>query len=173
MRKRRLLGRTSVCIVLISAFFCSCTRNESRLQQLEDKEDIRRLITEYGHTLDSRDFAAFSSLFAEDGEWIGGFGRARGPDAIRALMDKAIGTGEAAANLHLFTNEMIDVKGDRATGITKWIFVIQGEADRPQPVFIGRYIDDFVRENGSWKFLKRAVHSDIPSDSDISSRKDQ
>jgi hypothetical protein len=65
---------------------------ESRLQRLEDMEEIRIVLTEYGRTLDARDFAAYSQLFAKDGEWVGGFGTVQGPAAIQAFMEKNVGT---------------------------------------------------------------------------------
>ena len=67
------------------------TRNaaEIRLQRLEDREAIRELLMDYGRFLDQRDFASFSQLFAEkDGEWNGGMGTAKGPQAIRRLMEE-------------------------------------------------------------------------------------
>lgn len=140
---------------------------EIRLQRLEDREEIRQLLMNYGRYLDQRDFAAFSKLFAEkDGEWIGGMGKAKGSHAIRKLMEESIGTNAALKNtsFHLFTNEIISLAGDRATATTKWIFVVKGEANRPQPVFMGHYEDDLVREKGNWKFLRRAVYADIPPD---------
>jgi uncharacterized protein (TIGR02246 family) len=140
---------------------------EMRLQRLEDREEIRQLLINYGRCLDQRDFAAFSKLFAEkDGEWIGGMGKAKGSQAIRKLMEESIGTNAALknTNFHLFTNEIISLAGDRATATTKWIFVVKGEANRPQPVFMGHYQDDLVREKGNWKFLRRAVYADIPPD---------
>ena len=147
---------------------------ESRLQRLEDREEIRQLIKDYGRFLDQRDFVAFSQLFAEkDGEWIGGMGKAKGPQAIRKLMEDTIGKNTekvSAPNFHLFTNEIIYVNGDQAIATTKWIFVIQGEANRPQPLYLGHYEDSMIRENGRWKFLRRVVHADIPSDSAISKR---
>ena len=77
------------------------------------------------------------------------------------------------ANLHIFTNEMIHLDGgDQATATTKWMFVMKGEANRPQPVYLGHYEDTLVRENGSWRFLRRVVHADIPSDNAIASGKD-
>src|SRR3970282_1300439 len=49
----------------------------ARVQVLEDREEIRELLLAYGRALDSRDFIAFSELFAEDeGEWIGGLASA-------------------------------------------------------------------------------------------------
>jgi hypothetical protein len=145
---------------------------ESRLRQLEDREEIRRLLIDYGRHLDQRDFDAFSRLFAEeDGEWIGGMGKAKGSKAIRKLMEDTIGKNaenSGPPNYHLFTNEMIDVNGNRASATTKWMFVVQSENGRPQPIYLGHYEDTFIRQNGRWKFLKRVVHADIPSDAKIS-----
>ncbi len=61
------------------------------MQVLEDREEIRALILAYGQAHDHRDYRTFASLFAASGEWIGGLGSAKGPDAIFALMDKSIG----------------------------------------------------------------------------------
>ena len=147
---------------------------ESRLQELEDREEIRQLLKDYGRFLDQRDFGAFSQLFAEkEGEWIGGMGKAKGPRAIRKLMDDTIGkdTGMGTSpNFHLFSNETIHVNGNKADARTKWIFVVQGENGRPQPLYLGHYEDSLVRENGRWKFLRRIVHADIPPDKTISKK---
>jgi len=141
---------------------------EARLQRLEDREAIRKLLMDYGRFLDQRNFSAFSQLFAEkDGEWIGGMGRAKGSPAILKLMEDTIGKdskGSGTPNHHLFTNEMIRVDGDRAEALTKWIFMVQGEAGRPQPFYLGHYEDIFIREKGHWKFLRRTAYGDIPAD---------
>lgn len=147
---------------------------EERLQQLEDREAIRQLLVDYGRCLDQRDFASFSKLFAEkDGEWIGGMGNAKGSQSIRKLMEESIGTNGALKNtsFHLFSNETINLAGSRATATTKWVFVVKGDANRPQPAFMGHYEDDLVRKNGTWKFLKRAVYADIPTDDLLDSGK--
>ncbi|MBN1905284.1 MAG: nuclear transport factor 2 family protein [Deltaproteobacteria bacterium] len=143
---------------------------EARLKRLEDREEIRGLLMDYGRFLDIRDFKSFSELFAEtEGEWVGGFGSAKGSKAICELMERTIGKdAPISQSVHLFTNETIQVNGDRASAVTKWIFVVTGESDRPQPYFIGHYEDTMIRENGSWKFLRRVVHSDIPADEKIS-----
>lgn len=145
---------------------------EIRLQQLEDRESIRQLLTDYGRFLDQRDFASFSQLFSEkDGEWNGGMGIAKGPQAIRKLMEETIGKNTekvSAPNFHIFTNETIQVNGDRANATTKWIFVVQGTGGQPQPLYLGHYEDSMVREGGRWKFLRRVIHADIPSDAALS-----
>ena len=145
---------------------------EARLQRLEDREEIRQLLMDYGRFLDQRDFVSFSQLFAEkNGEWVGGMGSAKGPQAILKLMEDTIGrnTNKAvsAPNCHLFTNEVIHVKGDTASAITKWIFAIQGKDTRPQLFYIGHYEDSMIREKGRWKFLRRVVYGDIPADNPL------
>src|SRR4030042_4558521 len=126
---------------------------ESRVQKLEDREEIRQLLMDYGRFLDRRDFRAFSGLFAEtEGEWIGGMGRARGSQAIRELMESTIGKDTSMTqSCHLFTNETIHINGDKATAATKWIFVDPGESNRPNLVFLGHYEDSMIRENGRWR----------------------
>ena len=179
---RALWAATTMSIILNVSFLLTSSRNvygeksesvESRLQRLEDREEIRQLLMDYGRYLDQRDFASFAALFAENGgEWIGGMGRAKGPTAIRKLMDDTIG-GDAGSkgggpNCHLFTNDTIHVNGSDASATTKWIFVVQNSSKQPQPFYIGHYEDVFVREKGRWKFLKRVVYGDIPHDDPLS-----
>ncbi|HSW38492.1 MAG TPA: nuclear transport factor 2 family protein [Acidobacteriota bacterium] len=141
---------------------------ETRLQVLEDREELRLLLKNYGLFLDKRNFAAFAALFSEkEGEWIGGMGKAKGSAAIQKLMEDTIGTGDGKffmPNYHLFANEMIKVNGDKAEAVSKWLFVVRGEDGGPQPVYLGRYEDSFIRENGAWKFLRRVVSGEIPPD---------
>lgn len=145
---------------------------EFRLQRLEDKEGILLLLKSYGQFLDKRDFIAFSKLFSEkDGEWIGGMGKAKGSAAIRKLMENTIGANTDKASLpnyHIFTNEMIVVKGNQANALSKWIFVVQGDGSKPQMMYLGHYEDSFVKEDGRWKFLRRTVYADIPTDRQMS-----
>jgi hypothetical protein len=50
------------------------------------------------------------------------------------------------------------------------MFMVQGEKGGPQPFYLGHYDDTFIRENGRWKFLKRIVHTDIPTDKTLSNK---
>jgi ketosteroid isomerase-like protein len=137
----------------------------ARLQQLEDVEAIRQLLNAYGRTLDARDFRAYAELFAENGVWIGGFGSVQGRAAIQAEMEKQIGTGlqrPGSSNHHIFMNESIEVYGDTATALSKWLFLITGEGNRPVPVYLGHYADQLVKVQGVWKFKRRVVYADIP-----------
>jgi ketosteroid isomerase-like protein len=136
----------------------------ARLQRLEDMEEIRTLLLDYGRFLDSRDFGAYSRLFAKDGEWVGGFGSVQGPAAIQAFMEKNIGTGPNRGNTyHLLSNFVIDVRGDTATAWSRWAFVTPGTDGRPVIAQGGRYDDILVREGGRWKFKRRVAGNDIPA----------
>lgn len=136
----------------------------ARLQRLEDMEEIRTLLLDYGRHLDSRDLAAYSRLFAKDGEWVGGFGSVQTPAGIQAFMEKNLGTGPNRTNTyHLLTNFVIEVKGDTATAWSRWTFVTPGPDGRPVIAQAGRYDDNLVRENGRWRFKRRVASSDLPA----------
>lgn len=166
-----------IAAVPIAAVISGCSRalstetqdaDKVRLKQLEDREEIRQLTMDYGRFLDQRDWVSFSRLYAgKDGEWTGGMGSAKGPKAIQKLMEDTIGkdTGIATSpNFHIFTNQIINLDGDKATATTKWMFVVQGKDKLPQALYLGHYDDSMVRENGKWKFQRRVVHADIPAD---------
>ena len=136
------------------------SQTELRLQHMEDQAAIERLLVDYGRTLDNRDFAAYSALFATNGEWKGAQGSYKGPAAIRTAMEKIF--TEAAAdipkgkNFHVMSNFSIDIKGDRATARSTFIFY-KMEGSKPEAAVAGRYEDVLIRENGAWRFLQRSA----------------
>jgi SnoaL-like domain len=137
---------------------------EARLRRLEDIEEIRRVILDYGRLLDARDFKGYSLLFAENGEWDGGFGKAAGPKAIEEMMVRSMGdgSGPARANYHLMSSIEIDVDGDAAKAWSRWTFIMSNDENRPALVVAGQYNDTFVHERGRWKFLRRVVTAEGP-----------
>lgn len=136
---------------------------EARLRRLEDLDAIRQLFVDYGHYLDNGDFAAYGALFAEEGEvLLGPIGRAKGPAAIEALMEKTLG-GRAGSSYHLVANPVIELDGDRATSEVTWAVIARGKDGQPVLPMVGRHVDVLVREGGTWKFLRREGHVDIPS----------
>ena len=133
---------------------------ERRLQRLEDENEIRNLLLDYGRFLDGRDFKSYASLFARDGEWVGGFGTVAGPANIQAFMEKNMGTGPNRRNdYHLLSNFVITVNGDTATAWSRWAFVVPGQSGA-SIAQAGRYDDTLVRENGRWRFKKRVASND-------------
>ena len=140
----------------------------ARVEALEAQEAIRQLWADYGRTLDARDFAAFSTLWAREATYGGtpAAPGAKGPAAIGAFLEKAIGSNypdSKGKNFHLYFNESIDVKGDRATAVSKGGFVM-ASADNSKADFLllATYRDELIKEDGKWKFLRREIASDIP-----------
>jgi ketosteroid isomerase-like protein len=142
---------------------------EARLQRLEDTESIRLLLERYIELNESRDYPAYSRLFAKDGELVLRRGRATGPEAILKLMQDSFGAANASASnplngsLHVLSNVKINVTGDTATATSRWTLLLRGE-DGPKPAQAGHYGDKLVRENGEWKFQQRIIYRDIPVD---------
>ena len=148
------------CLVSPSASLAQAPSVEARLKQLEDKEQITQLLIDYGRHLDSRDLAAYASLFAADGEWVGGFGTVKGRTEIKSFMEKSLGTGPNRNNsYHIMSNFAITVTGDTATAWSRWAFVVPGERGAAISQ-AGRYDDTFVREKGVWKFKRRVASND-------------
>lgn len=163
--------------IAFASLLCACTAAqvlaadaslEARVQVLEDREAIRSLLLDYGRHLDNRDWQAFAALFAADGgTWNGGMGVARGRQDIVDMMVGTIGNdnqgtgGSGLSNLHLLGNEFIDVEGDNATALSKWVFIMTAATGGPDVVFVGHYADTLIRENGVWRFRERVVHGDI------------
>lgn len=134
---------------------------EWRVQRNEDVKAIERLLLEYGRTLDARDFAAYSRLFAKDGEWTGALGTFRGPATIEAEMEKIFARASdipRGSNFHVMSNFIIDVHGDRATADSVFVFYTM-DGIRPTPAVAGRYQDILVREEGQWRFLQRVARN--------------
>ena len=139
---------------------------EKRVQQLQDEQAIREVIIRYGEYLDARDYAAYASLFASDGVWTGGFGSFTGPAAIKEMLEKNLGKPERGfinkANFHLMTTVVVDVDGDTARARSRYTFFTASPDNRPTVALAGRYVDEFVRENGTWKIKRRTTYGVIP-----------
>lgn len=107
----------------------------AQVQEVHDRLEIQQLVVEYGHLLDTHDLVGYSNLFARDGEWIGGFGRAKGPAAILAMMNKYIGTApfdpKDVKGFHLLTNIIVHVHGDHATAWSRIIYMVRNKETSP------------------------------------------
>lgn len=165
------LIRFAIPIVLVLASGCAkedavLQAMQQRIRQLEDQEQIRRVLIEYAEHLDSRNYAAYAALFARDGVWTGGFGSFTGPAAIQGMLEQNLGKPEAGfinkRSFHLVTTEVVDVTSDTATARSRYLFVTATPEDRPGLALAGRYVDEFVREDGQWKIRGRTSHGVIP-----------
>jgi len=141
---------------------------EARLQKLEDERAIHDVLIAYGHALDTLDIDGYSKLFAKEGTWSGGIGSAKGPEGIKAMLQKALAKAppydpNKVRSFHMMTNFAIKVDGDRATARSKWTFFGRTQDNKLEPRLAGHYDDTLIRENGEWKILSRVAPHDIPN----------
>jgi uncharacterized protein (TIGR02246 family) len=134
----------------------------------EDRAAIHALLTDYGRTLDARDFAGFAALFAEDGVYVAGgggaplSGAAAGEAMQRTFAENALGFAEP--NYHLFFNETVAFTGpDSASATSQSLYMVPGENGAPRAAMMAEYQDQLVREGGQWKFARRTVRGLLPA----------
>jgi hypothetical protein len=145
---------------------------DARLRRLEDEQQIRELLEQYGHTFDTRDLEGYSRLFARKGAWKGNFGgsyvTSTGPAEVLAMMVRVLGKPQydpdKVSGLHLMTNFFVQVDGDLATAQSKWTFFARSMDNKLVPSLAGHYDDKLIREDGKWRFLERRVARDIPNE---------
>lgn len=140
---------------------------EERLRRAEDQLAIQRVIVEYAARLDAQDFDGYADLFAREGEWRNGNTVRRGREEIKDLLVGLFGTPpEGFVNresYHLVSNPQIDIDGDRATARSRHLLIMRGEDGSPVPELTGLYEDEFIREDGEWKILRRVDNPIMPT----------
>src|SRR5262245_21743414 len=109
--------------------------------------------------MDDFRFAELGALFAEDGEWIAPYSRARGPAEIAALMTRNIPV--EPRRKHFIMNSLIALDGDRATARTSYLVVLQAAGGGLVPSVAGTYEDVLVRTPDGWRFRERRLVHDL------------
>jgi hypothetical protein len=163
----------------------------AKVKHLEDVQEITNILIAYGRALDSRDFKAYSSLFAKDGSWSGGLGSVSGgPQAIYDFMTSRIGGGGRRDSNGRNANAGGTAGGNASTGraqegggvgfgptyhiMSSPKIDVNGDsatassrwafvtaARGPGIQVAGRYEDTLVREDGAWKIKSRQAFNDL------------
>jgi uncharacterized protein (TIGR02246 family) len=140
---------------------------EQRLQRVEDELAIQRILIDYSATQDARDYAGYAALFAREGEWVNGSTVHKGREAIQRMLVDLYGNVppgyENNESYHIASNGRINVQGDRATASSRHLLVMRGPNGEPTPALAGRYEDEFIREDGKWKILRRIDYPVMPT----------
>ncbi len=129
---------------------------EARVQQLEDREEIRALVARYGLAVDDRDIDTLGELFTEDGAFVHGDGGVETHgrrEVVEFYRDRLRRYGPT---FHYPHSHQISFDGnDDARGL------VTAHAE----VSIGgithwaglRYTDAYRREAGGWRFARRYI----------------
>ena len=136
---------------------------EARVRRLEDLMAIHQLFIDYGEHLDAGDFEAYGALFADDGEvLLGPMGRAKGPQAITALMTGIL-TGEVGKTYHVISSPRVTLAGDTASSTVMWTVIARNPDETPSLTMVGHHVDTLVRVDGRWLFQRRKGLVHIPN----------
>lgn len=138
----------------------------ARIQRLEDVQAIHNLKMRYAQLCDEGyDAEGIVSLFAENEpvEWVSDvFGTHVGRDGIFQWFDTV--DEEIRWALHLMINPDIEIAGDgeHATGnfylLELATMTSAGGGDPDAVVMTGKYHDEFVKENGRWRFKRIEIN---------------
>ena len=128
------------------------TTLEQRITRLEDIEAIKQLKARYCEICDDmHNPDRIASLFAPDGIWESpDFGKAAGHAAIEDLFRGF--RDMFSFSQHNIMNPIIEVNGDRATGIW-YLMGPWTHTDGGKEIWMtARYDDDYVKLDGKWKY---------------------
>ena len=125
-----------------------------RVHALEDRWEISELVAQYGRAVDDRDFDTLGEMYTADAVFDSVGGRATGR---RSVIDyyRARTAAYGATYHYPHSNEIELVDPDRARGV---VCAHAELAVGDESVFVAlRYLDDYRREDGRWRFHERVV----------------
>jgi len=126
---------------------------------IEDRLAIHDLAARYSHAVDSGDAEGFIATFVETGVLDAGQVQL---DGHAALKDFALNfSSSRRAPRHVASNLVLDGDGDHAT-LKAYVqmFLLTGEPPQQTVSISGIYDDTLIKEDGSWKFVRRNFTAD-------------
>jgi ketosteroid isomerase-like protein len=131
---------------------------EREVQRQEDVEEIKRLHYTYIRQLADRNWADMLEHFTDDAVVdLRHHGPRRGREELSQLFAAMHATGTPPDG-YILSSPVVEVSGDRATGVWTWHrhlceFSVGGGTIRMYgPWWEGRYVSEYAREDGRWKF---------------------
>ncbi|NMI01120.1 nuclear transport factor 2 family protein [Pseudonocardia acidicola] len=121
--------------------------------------ELHELYARYTHAFDEGRSGELAQLFTADGEFVRpGAEPVRGRAALAELVTAAAARG--TGNRHLVSSMVVEAGGRPGTARgTAYVQVVGIGEDAVRLVAIGRYDDEFAREDGRWAFRSRRFTS--------------
>src|SRR5262249_58795804 len=92
------------------------------------------------------------------------YGEAKGRQAIEDMLRNVVpARGEGPQRKHYATNIIIKMDGDQASSVADYLVVREKGAELI-PVMGGTYKDQWVRQDGTWRFKRKELVHDIAGD---------
>jgi ketosteroid isomerase-like protein len=138
--------------------------SDTRLQQMIDAEQIRRVIFEYAFHLDMNHPDELAALFVDDCEVI--YGPNFGAEGIEAYKKTLDGIGEFfEATSHHVSNIVVDFVSEDEAQVRSVLYAFHRYTrDRPDSHVWGQYHDVMVRADGQWRFKRRELRAAATKD---------
>jgi hypothetical protein len=135
---------------------------ESRIQNLEDIEEIKQIQYQYVNSLILNKWDELVECFSENGVFNVHAGSATGKEAIKKIFVEKLAVNHIGKEGLYIVHPIIKVDGDKAKG--SWLLYTQFALPRKLKIklpelptddapdwFQGYYENEYVRENGKWK----------------------
>eukprot|EP00955_Chlamydomonas_euryale_P104158 365542-Chlamydomonas_euryale.AAC.44 len=155
---------------LVTDRFNASTQTISGLSA-EDRFEIVELCHRFDHAINRMDQAATGPMFASSASLITPKGPVEGRDAIVAFFTSVAPL--AKGNRHLTVDIVVDpakmVSGLPSARAASYRLLITAVAPTSL-VASGTIDDEFIKENGTWKFVSRKFVMDAPSPDAIASQ---
>ncbi len=117
---------------------------------VDDKAEMEAVIVRLNHALDAADYNLYASYFAEEAEFVSGFGVAKGRAEIADALDQSrpFITGKR----HVASNFLFEGDGDKAV-VTTYLIVFERAASVD---YVGSAInaDTFRKRGGVWELVR-------------------
>ena len=125
---------------------------EVRIRRLEDRTQLQELVAVYGQRIDDRDIEGIAELYTADATFDSTDGPITGREPVMDYYRRQL--DRYGMTYHYPHSHTIEFTGpDTATG------VVSAHAELailPTPFVVAlRYVDEYRREDGRWKFLSR------------------
>ena len=131
----------------------------ARIDELESRNAIRDLVSDYCHGFDKRDFTRFLSIWWDDCIWDIGppFGRFEGYEGIHQAIYEVLWPAWAETH-HLTTNLRVTFDDANNASAICDVDCVGTLTDGPTCQIVGAtYSDRIQRRDGVWKILERNV----------------
>jgi 3-phenylpropionate/cinnamic acid dioxygenase small subunit len=127
---------------------------DAALQALVDRAAIQDVLARYAHGVDRRDLALVAACFTADAAYEGSLGSGTIAIALDALRDRM---PRYRATMHFLANQLIELRGDRASCETYALVYHRLEGDDEDEDFVVgvRYLDDLTRLPEGWRITSR------------------
>lgn len=131
----------------------------ARIDQLESRQAINDLVSDYCHGFDKRDFSRFLAIWWEDCAWNIGppFGSFSGHEGVREAVNEVLWPAWGQSQ-HVTSNLVISFDGADTAHALCDVDCTGTLAESDEATFVGAtYTDRMERRGGIWKIAERNV----------------